>query len=148
MNAAGKNKMDIRNFMGSLLLIFGGIFSFYSIAKTPVATIPVNESDYELSHEGVIKVNVNLFSSPCNINIENKKVVMLTGCGAGAAYKTLLKSNDSVEIPAKLRFYDYNERQYLSSYPVLLLNGDNQIKSPYSLLMDDDDSLRLEVSYE
>lgn len=138
--------MDTRKLMWLFLFMLGGIFSFYSIAKTPVATTPVNEPDYELSHEGFIQVNATLFNSPCNIHVSKKNIVTLTGCGAGFAYKAQIDLYHSANTPANLRFYDYNGKQFTSSYSIHLLDGDNKIKTP--LLLGNDDSLRLEVSYE
>lgn len=140
-----ENEMDTKKLMWSLLFMLSGIASFYSIAKTPVATISVNEPDYELSHEGLIQVNATLFSAPCDIYVSKKNIVTLTGCGAGSAYKTQLKLSHTANTPANLRFYDYNGKQFSSSYSLHLLDGDNSIQTP--LLMGDD-SLRLEVSYE
>lgn len=127
-----------------VLLVVSGALSQPIVAKIPVANTPVNQSDYEPLHQGRIQVKASLFYAPCNLSFE--KILHLSGCGAGENYHEMNLFDAMANTPVSLKFYD--PRSGLSSvrYPVSLLNGSNPIHLP--ILMEDEDTLRLEVNYE
>lgn len=128
----------------AVLLIVGSVLSQLVMAGTPVANTPVNQSDYEPQHQGKIRVNATLFNAPCNLSFE--KMLSLTGCGAGKNYREMNLFDATANTPVSVRFYDVQRGLSSVRYPLSLLNGNNPIHLP--ILMKDQHSLRLEVSYE
>nr|WP_314266350.1 fimbrial protein [uncultured Moellerella sp.] len=126
------------------LLIVGGVFSQLVMAESPVANTPVNQSDYEPLHQGLIEVSATLFNAPCNLTFD--KTLSLTGCGAGNDYREMNLLDATANTPASVRFYDVQQGLFSVRYPLSLLNGSNPIPLPTS--MKNQHTLRLEVSYE
>ncbi|MPW45424.1 hypothetical protein [Acinetobacter guerrae] len=127
-----------------ILLIVGNALSQSVVAQTPITITSLKQSNYEPIHQGLVRVNAIIFNAPCDLQFDEK--LMLTGCGAGNDYSEMHISNVTADTPAKLRFYDAEHRQALASTPISLLNGINHILMPS--LMEDQNNLRLEVSYE
>lgn len=128
----------------AVLLIIGSVLSQLAMADSPVANTPVNQSDYELLHQGRIQVSATLFNAPCNLSLD--KTLSLTGCGAGKDYREMKLFDATANTPASVQFYDVQRGMFSVRYPLSLLNGDNPIHLP--TLMNDRHTLRLEVSYE
>ncbi|MBJ9983885.1 fimbrial protein [Acinetobacter sp. S40] len=127
-----------------ILLIVGSAFGHSVLAQSPVGSTSIKQSDYEPIHQGVVRVNAVVFNAPCNLDFKEK--LMLTGCGAGNDYSQMLISDAAADTPAKLRFYDAQHHQSMATTPISLSNGTNTILMPS--LMENQNSLRLEVSYE
>lgn len=138
--------MKKRNIIWLLLLMMGCTFSIAAIAKNFVANTPVKQSDYEPLHQGWVNINATLFNAPCNLNINVKGRVMLTGCGAGSVFSAIKAFNVAANTPATLQFYDVQKGYVLPHYPINLLNGDNPINLPLST--ESNKTFRLEVNYE
>ncbi|HBO24800.1 MAG TPA: fimbrial protein [Providencia sp.] len=129
---------------GAALFIVGSVLGQLAMAKSPVANTPVNQSDYEPLHQGRVQVRAMLFNAPCNLSF--KKVLSLTGCGAGKDYQKMNLLDTSANTPVSVRFYDVQRGVPSVRYPISLSNGSNPIHIP--MLMKDQHTLRLEVSYE
>ncbi len=126
------------------LFLVGCVFSQLVMATSPVANTPVNQSDYELLHQGRIEVSAVLFNAPCNLSFN--KALTLTECGAGKDYQDMNLHDSPPKTPVTVRFYNAQHRLSSVSYPLSLLNGSNPIHIP--LVMEGSRTLRLEVSYE
>lgn len=127
-----------------LLLIIGGMASYLAHSKTPEPNTPSEEFKYEQPLQGWVRVNAAIFNAPCNLITD--KAVLLTGCGAGAVFRTSDIPNNTANTPVILGFYDVREEQAIERLPTSLRNGNNKITLP--ILSEDQRVLRLEVSYE
>ncbi|EKT55336.1 hypothetical protein [Providencia burhodogranariea] len=130
-----------------LPLIIGSIFSVSVWAKSLVANTPVKQSDYELSHQGLVKVNATVFNAPCNFRTDIKtRKTILTECGAGSVFGAMKVFDSAAKTPVSFQLYDVQRGYTHTRHAIYLRNGDNLINLP--LFMESNRTYRLEVSYE
>lgn len=131
-------------------VIYAGIFlvmigsSHNIMAKNLIVDTPNSQPEYEPIHQGVLIIKAALFNAPCNLSFKNKYI--LTECGAGRDYQKIGVSDVTADTPAMLQFFDIPRGVSSMRYPILLSNGNNEIKIP--LKVEGQSSLRIEVSYE
>ncbi|OAT50490.1 fimbrial protein [Providencia heimbachae] len=136
--------IDKTGCLWAVLLIVGSVFSHTVMAASPVANTPVNQSDHETIHQGIVLVRAAIFIAPCNLHLKEK--LILTGCGAGNDYREMNLSDGIANTPVTLQFYNTQDGKAVVGYPLSLLNGNNEVHIP--ALMKSRSSLRLEVDYE
>lgn len=131
-------------------VIYAGLFfitmgvSHTCVAKDVIIDTPVTQHDYESIHQGILVVKAALFNAPCNLSFENKYT--LTECGAGSSYRDLPLMNLTARTLVTLQFIGFPNGVVSQRYPILLLNGNNEIRVPLRLI--NQSSVRLEVNYE
>ncbi|EEG83314.1 MULTISPECIES: hypothetical protein [Proteus] len=133
---------------GYLLLFLGiGVGSQFSMANDLVANTPSKEVEYEASHQGTLRVQVSLFSAPCNLAKPKGMAVQLTGCGVGPVFRGRHLTAGSAYTPARLRLIDVKQKHAFMPYSQRLLPGENAVQVP-QIQVGHNPSLRLEVNYE
>lgn len=132
--------MQIKQTMVWLLIWAGPVL----VAKATVPITPQNESYYEQSLSGWLRVNATVFNAPCNLQV-SKKIATLTACGAGAVFQFQKLAVHRANTPVRLQFYQ-GQRPISALQSISLQNGDNKLSLPE--LLSNTSSLRLEVTYE